>query len=762
MNIRFITSVILTILLLSSFAFGDCEPNWKPGNGPQGVSNYVTALIKWDPDGNGPQAEELIAGGYFSNVCGVAANCAAAWDGNAWKPMGGGLPSYTKVFAVYNGQLFAGGNYGGVYRWNGSNWERMSGSEGFLVYSMTVYNGQLIVGESVSNTGCNLHSWDGNDWHLMSSMTGGTYGPYINALTVYTGELIAGGEFNVAGGVECNRIARWDGTNWHPLGGGMNGTVKAFTNYNNELIIGGGFTSVDGMDINRVVRWDGANYYPMGQGLSGNPGTWWTQDVMALTVYRGKVIAGGGFYKAGDLDVNRIASWDGNSWQPLGSGASVTLIEALVEYNSELIAGGDYSQAGGLTVKGLGRWNGSEWKAFGNGLDGTGGETYVYGMTVYKNELIAGGWFPTAGGLDVNFISRWNGEEWKSLSYGFGGNPNGGGTIYALTVFNNELIAGGNFMKASGVDANRVARWDGNNWQSLGSGLSRPPYYASVRSLTVYNNELIAGGDFNLAGGIEANGVAGWNGSTWHSFGGGIRRGVQGSYGVRALTVYKGQLIAGGDFNVADGVDVNGITRWDGSGWQPLGSGVYGTRFSVIALIDYDGKLIVGGSFSKAGGIDANNIASWDGNSWQPLGGGFSGWVYALTVYNGRLIAGGAFSKTGINRISWWDGNDWQPFGSGTDNIVSAMTNYRGDLIAGGWFTKAGGIPAMRWARWGVPEPIEGDLNHDCVLDLLDLKLFVEQWLNHDCLQTGWCNEVDLNYDSAVDFSDFADFADAY
>jgi hypothetical protein len=189
---------------------------------------------------------------------------------------------------------------------------------------------------------------------------------------------------------------------------------------------------------------------------------------------------------------------------------------------------------------------------------------------------------------------------------------------------------------------------------------------------------------------------------------------AQAGYAVRALTVYNDELIAGGDFNNAAGVDVNGIARWNGSAWQPLSSGVSGTRFFVEALIPFNGKLIAGGNFTKAGGIDVNNIAAWDGNSWQPMDGGLNNWVYALTIYNGELTAGGNFGKTGPSGIARWDGISWQPMGSGTSGpypYVVALTSYKGDLIAGGWFTTAGGIPSVYWARWGVSEPIATDMN---------------------------------------------------
>src|SRR5690349_15172958 len=68
-------------------------------------------------------------------------------------------------------------------------------------------------------------------------------------------------------------------------------------------------------------------------------------------------------------------------------------------------------------------------------------------------------------------------------------NPLGSGmndTVRAMTIFNNELIAGGDFTTAGGVPASRLARWNGTTWQALGGGVNAP-----VRALMVYNGELI-------------------------------------------------------------------------------------------------------------------------------------------------------------------------------------------------------------------------------------------------------------------------------
>jgi len=294
----------------------------------------------------------------------------------------------------------------------------------------------------------------------------------------------------------------------------------------------------------------------------------------------------------------------------------------------------------------------------------------VDALTVYNGELIAGGYFITAGGLDVNYIARWDGSSWQSL----GGGMNG--TVFALTVYNDQLIAGGNFTKAGDVNADYIARWDGSSWQPLGNGMN-----GAVYALSVYDGQLIAGGGFTTAGGISANRIARWDDSTWQPLGSGMNGAIY------ALTVYNDQLIAGGNFYTAGGINANRIAHWDGGEWQPLGSGM---NAEVRALTVYNSEVVAGGGFTNAGGVDANGIARWNGSNWLPLGSGTNNPVSALTVYDGELIAGGGFTNAGgvdANRIGRWDGSNWRPMGGGMNNPVYALTVYNGDLIAGGSFT---------------------------------------------------------------------------
>ncbi len=319
------------------------------------------------------------------------------------------------------------------------------------------------------------------------------------------------------------------------------------------------------------------------------------------------------------------------AWGPLGSGPSAD-VYALGQFNGELIVGGNFATAGGVNVNGIARWNGTMWQALGTGMN-----NFVNAVTVFNNELIAGGAFTMAGGNAMAGIARWNGAAWQPLGTGMSS------TVWALTVFNNELIAGGDFLQAGGTTVNGIARWNGTTWQTLGTGMDN-----TVNSFSVFNNELIAGGAFTQAGGNPAAKIARWNGTTWQTLGTGMNNSVL------AMTTFDGKLIAGGAFTQAGGNAAANVASWNGAAWEPLGAGMNG---NVWALNVFRGRLIATGEFTTAGGAAANRIASFQGNMWRSMLSGFNQFGYALTVFGDSLYAGGVFTTAGganANFVSRW------------------------------------------------------------------------------------------------------------
>src|SRR3990172_5937180 len=101
-----------------------------------------------------------------------------------WTALGSGMNSQVCSLAIYNGELYAGGDFftaGGtsalyIAKWNGSSW--------------------MPVGSGTNNR--------------------------VRALIVYNGELYAGGSYTTAGGISASYIAKWSGSIWSTVGSGTN------------------------------------------------------------------------------------------------------------------------------------------------------------------------------------------------------------------------------------------------------------------------------------------------------------------------------------------------------------------------------------------------------------------------------------------------------------------------------------------------------------------------------------------------------------
>lgn len=680
---------------------GCSNASWLEGYGQDPtIGNTVRAMIEFD-DGSG---SKLWIGGILTNVAGAPAANIAQWNGSRLSVPSGGLTTTlgslltAEVYdlEVFNGELFAAGNFNqstgvgtvnGIARWDGSAWQPL---------------------------GTGLQLSDG-------------YGGYGFALEVYQGQLYVAGDFDFAGGQPAANLARWDGSSWSGVDIGLGGSVYALESFNDGatdwLVVGGYFTRAGsvpggstGFVANQIARWSPATSWQPFQFTNPSNGNTYTglpQVVYALeATYVGGTPAlyvGGAFDNVGgNTAADRIVRWSNGGWSALGSGffsADVRAIE-LVESG-----GGLTVYAGGTMAGGIQRFTGTGWVALDTGLSGY--STRVYAMHRGVDGFLVGGSFNSGSGRTFSNLARWTGSVWEPLSTGVVGDiatilpmPGSGGS---------QVFLGGTISRAGGRTASNAVVWNGTGYASLGGGVNGP-----INVAVEYQGSLIVAGSFTNAGtsGIPAARIARWNGTSWSQ----LLGGVNGT--VTCMLVVGSDLYVGGSFTSANGVAGTAkVARWNGTAWSSVAPTTVPTPV-VKALAYYQGKLHVGGSNYGTGLPPLHRL---DGTSWAPLLGPYNGLqsfapINAMTVVDfdgcgvgGEMLAiGGTFNSIHVNGqplagtegIALWNGQAWS--GTGLDlsqdfeiRSLAAYPDGAGEsLVIAGHFSTVGGQPVDRVARF--------------------------------------------------------------
>jgi len=195
-------------------------------------------------------------------------------------------PAYNPVetFAEFNGSLYVGGyfEYAGnsstqeftasnVARWDGTNWFALGSGLNGPIFALATLGSTLYAGGQFTMAGgvaaSNIAQWDGTNWSALGAGVSGSsgigieeFGPYVNNLIVVGSNLYVGGNFTAAGNGPANNIALWDGTNWWPLGSGLNASVAGMAVSGNTLYVGGYFTTAGGKPASYIAM---ANLAPV-------------------------------------------------------------------------------------------------------------------------------------------------------------------------------------------------------------------------------------------------------------------------------------------------------------------------------------------------------------------------------------------------------------------------------------------------------------------------------------------------------------------
>jgi hypothetical protein len=313
----------------------------------------------WNTLGSGTNSEvqtftifngNLIAGGGFDTAGGVPVDYVAQWNGHSWDSVGTNDVLGINAVSTYDSELYAADVFPSgppLEGWNDTLWTAVNVPPfGWPQYfwALLVYNGKLYAGGQYYPVN-NICSWDNVSY---DTLLGGTNGP-VYSLCEFNGNLYVGGSFDSAGRMPATNIAVWNGAIWNNTGKGINGPVYALTVFNNDLYAGGAFDSAGGMPAKNIAVWNGSNWVPVGLGVSNS--------LYALTAYGSVLVAGGIFDTAGGIVCNKIAQWNGSTWSALDGGVTGSSINALYNDNGSLYVGGEFNEAGNINANNIAKWS---------------------------------------------------------------------------------------------------------------------------------------------------------------------------------------------------------------------------------------------------------------------------------------------------------------------------------------------------------------------------------------------------------------------
>ena len=558
-------------------------------------------------------------------------------DANGWQVVGTMAPGPFSSFGVArdlafasNGDLLVAGIFGSGdavvadhgARWNGISWSAVgSGVDGTVADLWVAGNGDLYAGGLFSlgspSQRVNVARWNGSSWQALGTGTQSPQWPEagVFALAEMPGGIVAGGQFDAAGGTPAYKVASWNGSAWSAMGGGLEQYGPSFEpsivqalvpTSNGELFALGSFASVSGLDGSGVARWNGVSWRPLRSVGIGAPPTVLHRSTS------GDLYLGGSFRSIDGVVCNGIARRGASGWLPLGGGIDVypntsygPFVEAVASLpNGDIVVGGSFATAGGVTAPALALWDGSAWSPIGGGLALSFGTPAVAALHVDAiGDLYVAGVFDTAGGVPVESLARWNGSQWSAVGSGLATGSGQVTTIRAVTTSPlGDVYVGGQF-GFGGAGSAKVAVFSGGAWQPLGT-LDGEAYDLLLLS----NGDLLVAGSFQNVGSTQVGHVARWSNGTWSAVGG------LGGPGPGPGLVRRLRELPGGALLAAGRIEQNGIfyrfARWDGAAWtafDPLNPSLLSPSAFDLA-VEPSGEVLVAGDFTVVGGVASANL----------------------------------------------------------------------------------------------------------------------------------------------------------
>ena len=369
-----------------------------------------STIVAWNGTNFYPLGSGLRYNTTYSNAS-ITTITAASRNTNGDIYIGGvftGLNQSSNISSTYN-----------LAKWDSVNnsWSLIvNGTTNGNINAMEFDNsGNLYVGGSfttISGISANYiakYTVSNGSWSTLGTGTyNGTNGTVKTIQFDGLGNIYVGGDFAKAGNITVNKIAKWNGTAWSYLGSTPGVTTTGYVNTieidkNGILYAGGYFSTAGGSNANNIAKWDGSSWSPLAGGLTQG-GTSGTGNVNSIYIDRNNIVYVGGSFTTANINttVDNIAKWNGTSWGSIsadGSGTYGTSVSAISgdEYGN-IYVGGSFTNVGlngSVAAARLAKWNGSTWSQVGGGI-GAGeptSQTLIKYLGVFDDNLFVSGSF---------------------------------------------------------------------------------------------------------------------------------------------------------------------------------------------------------------------------------------------------------------------------------------------------------------------------------------------------------------------------------
>lgn len=569
----------------------------------------------------------------------------------------------------------------------------------------------------------------------------------VLALAEHDGDLVAGGRFTRSGQQVVERVARWDGKSWQPIGAGLPGvTVQSLASYGGQLhagayrwdgqawanvlqtngdvrflaehagllYVGGSFTTARGVAVNNAFAWDGVNVQPLGAGLPG--------PVVGMAVVDGAVA----FATTSGSGLGNVALWSEGAWTTILTGRQ---IESIAAWGDRLAVSYWWRFNAYLSFPYLRAWQDGVWSD-------VGGLTSRLMFECAGDLMLAADTDAVPGVTSPGLIAH-DGTGYRAALALDGGCDDG---IRALAPLGDGVVAAGEFRIGGGASLDRVAVIEGEDWAPWGAA-------SDLGSTSSFCDVAVIGDEtwgvcatpaddyihYELCRLVWQDGQASWQPWPWLPLNYEAKLVPLGTalYALYAGTLmmlpttsgfppaplpeldvsgylssaclHEGSPVVAGRITANSGVPCGHVLRSNGSAWEDLGHPDGAHEVDAVTSLGADG---LAAAWRAAGGV-ARDVAVYDGAGWRSLGGRFDGSVTHLVVHRDFLFAAGDFDRVGdveAHGLAMWTGSTWVPVGSGVSGgwygRVTDLFSVDRDLWLCGNFTRAGGRPSAGLARW--------------------------------------------------------------